>query len=1823
MQEEVEPIERRVRLADVALQTLVGDKIEILRKRLLDFSRRNPLVHITFRSTSSSLIRVVDELPDVVRVNLTSEVEMRFVALPPIDDDPKDELTSVFLDALFLARREDESYVRSMEALDPDDPATPDTERRLERELKDRIRDRLGMARRPGRDTISLVEHARLHGILPSFDLPHPSDLNDDGRHDDDGLQTLLTPDRLRRAGKNILERGRGIEREIGVNVQHAVFGIVEWKHPEEKETYFSPLLLLEVRFDRRSSLLGEEYWVSGASALSTNTTLREKFLTEYKLELPEYAGGSVEDYFDLVRDIAPPGWEWRVRRQVVFGIFPSSRMAMYHDLDPNRRPLVQKELIAGLLASAGSAGLGAYARDYEPDSPDLSEVAPYVVRDADTSQWSTLVDVLRGKNVALEGPPGSGKSQTIVNIIAACLAAGKRVLFVAEKLTALDVVKSRIEAAGLGEFVLALQAGKASADQVYASIAERLELLSYRDDQALSAYQLRKEQLETQKARMQRYLDVLSMKFGASDLTVQQILGRSIKTAELREVLPREVRRAILPGIKEMTPARREEIVSDARLFQKLLREADHIPYLWMQCEAELTTQEEAEDLAADAGTLARELDDLRGSYRASGFIELGADAWASLPFADVARAIGGTVEASRVVGAEALVRLLDSDLRRTARGLVKAVAARRRIKDALAFSLKDVRAARTDVAHARDLAEAQGGVLAPRDSEVKVEELQASARALEGLIAAFRSLGNKWESSGVGANCIRRLCETIANTPPEIVGLVGLGSVQEVQRELAAFEAQHQRVRDQLLDLRRSMPACGDHRIHDVLSAADVIEAGGLFARFSRQYKEAVAFFQGMSGGASSCPKPMMVRLLRDYGTWLQARDALTDPGMAARFGAGFQGYATDLAYLRACRTYAELVGAVLRDFPELCTDILAGSGTALRGVALDDGLLDLDSRGAVAALDQVRSEIEELSRGIAAARAACVPFRDSADLTVAGLERLQKLLDTLDELEPVIADFEAQIGPDLAAHVDQLVVAVDTAEALLNLVGAKVAQSVLSDGDPVDWFETAGALARKQARATDLGASFLSQTGLEHLGQDLPSLAALDKKLRDAASEPLALLDRVSVKRAESRLRRAGLDDLVDWAMGPGLDDAKDRLPEFVDAVMAKALADTVHAEHSEILRAYSGEELNEVRKEIAAKDREVIELTRKVVRSKLIRSAAPPQGMGYGRKSDFTEMSLIRNEMGKKRRRVAIRELTRRSWRSLLELKPCWMMSPLAVSQFLLPTSKFDVVIIDEASQMTPENALGAISRAEQAVIVGDTKQLPPTSFFSRTIDDSDIDEDLREDAESILDLANLTFTPVRQLRWHYRSQHADLIRFSNHWMYDGKLTIFPSADQSHAGLGVELVRVDGTYAAQTNVDEARKVVQAAVRHMEENPDVSLGICTMNTKQRDLIDEEMDRERLGNPRVQDFILSWEERNDGLEAFFVKNLEAIQGDERDVMFISTVYGPETRGGKTHQRFGPINSAQGHRRLNVLFSRAKKKIVTFTSLEPTDILVDPTKSKGVQMFRNWLEYSKTGQLGERTDPAASYESPFEEHVAKVVESLGFDAVPQVGTAGYRIDLGIRHSDWAHGFLAGIECDGAAYHSSRSARDRDRLREEILRGLGWTLYRIWSTDWFSNPHREKERLRQFLTKRLQDLKALPERRLVSSFNEILLTPPRPSMPRPPLSLGPRVVAPKGRDMDRQPDLLAPLPSPSTESDRPQTKKTVRVSVGSRVTIRHEGSDADERTYTIAKDMNDPGNGVLRKDVPLARAMMDLEAGDDFEYPAGSKVRSAVIVRIE
>lgn len=445
----------------------------------------------------------------------------------------------------------------------------------------------------------------------------------------------------------------------------------------------------------------------------------------------------------------------------------------------------------------------------------------------------------------------------------------------------------------------------------------------------------------------------------------------------------------------------------------------------------------------------------------------------------------------------------------------------------------------------------------------------------------------------------------------------------------------------------------------------------------------------------------------------------------------------------------------------------------------------------------------------------------------------------------------------------------------------------------------------------------------------------------------------------------------------------------------------------------------------------------------------------------------EMAVLRTELNKKRRHIPIRQLMDRAGRAIQQIKPVFMMSPMSIANFLPPGKlEFDVVVFDEASQVKAVDAFGAILRGKQVVVVGDTRQMPPTDFFSRDIESDD--ENATADIESILSMFKVAGTPERYLRWHYRSRHESLIAVSNVEFYDSKLVVFPSAGQHPDAVGVSLTHLPNALydrgRTRTNKEEAKAVAKAVIAHAKNTPRLSLGVAAFSVAQRDLIQIEIEIMRRHHPETEDFF-----NGATNEPFFIKNLENIQGDERDVIFISIGYG-RNESGKIAREFGPLNREGGHRRLNVLITRAKLAMRVFSNFKADDLDLNAGANQGVRALKNFLKYAETRELEVARETGKSVDSPFEQEVIDTLRDRNYEVEPQVGTAGYFIDIAVRDPDYPGRYVLAIECDGASYHSSQSARDRDRLRQGVLEGLGWSFHRIWSTDWFRNPKQEIER---------------------------------------------------------------------------------------------------------------------------------------------------------
>lgn len=452
-----------------------------------------------------------------------------------------------------------------------------------------------------------------------------------------------------------------------------------------------------------------------------------------------------------------------------------------------------------------------------------------------------------------------------------------------------------------------------------------------------------------------------------------------------------------------------------------------------------------------------------------------------------------------------------------------------------------------------------------------------------------------------------------------------------------------------------------------------------------------------------------------------------------------------------------------------------------------------------------------------------------------------------------------------------------------------------------------------------------------------------------------------------------------------------------------------------------------------------------------------------------------MGVLNGELVRKRGHMPLRKLFRMAGAAVQAIKPVFMMSPLSVAQFLEPGAiEFDLLLIDEASQIEPVDALGAIARVKQIVVVGDDKQLPPTRFFSRMTSDSPVSEEDEDavagvgDVESVLGLCLSKGLPQLMLRWHYRSKHQSLIAVSNREFYENKLFIVPSPHTAEAGMGLKFHHVpNGVFdsgGTGTNRVEAKIIAQAIINHSINSPSKTLGVATFSIKQKQAILDELELLRRQHPETEAFF-----NGNPNEPFFVKNLENIQGDERDVIFISVGYGRNSSG-YLAMRFGPLSADGGERRLNVLISRAKSRCEVFSSITADDIDLERAKGKGVMALKVFLQFAQSGRMGIPTEAGGEVESPFEEAVLRALQREGYEVRTQIGIAGFFIDLAISDPAFPGRYILGIECDGAGYHSSRSARDRDRLRQAVLEDHGWIIHRIWSTDWFQRPDEQLRR---------------------------------------------------------------------------------------------------------------------------------------------------------
>ncbi|MDR7037977.1 very-short-patch-repair endonuclease/septal ring factor EnvC (AmiA/AmiB activator) [Methylobacterium sp. BE186] len=1806
---------------------------ERLRERLLDMTLRNPMLSYKHRPTSKRQLQIVDEVPEEVFRHLTGEVGVTIIPLPEPDDVPRDEKTPEFVSSLTYAKATDPDYLQILREADD---AEPDKAEGIiakgERSLRDRLREELGMPKVDRQKAVDPVQHARALGINPSFELPREAAGK---QHTDRQLQTLKFPKPLDAVLEKLRSDARLAEQETGLSTLFLVFGFLEWTEKEGSAKLLAPLLLLPVHLEATRSGLGKiTYELTATSTVpEDNLSLRKRIDKDFGLQLPDVSpdaegGFSVEAYLAEVQARIEHMKGWRIRRLLTVGHFVFGRLAMYADLDHQQwgapHP-VQTALVGAIMQGAEGGGDGetlfGSREDHPIDDPIIAAKAPYLIHDADASQHSALVDAMDGKNLVIQGPPGTGKSQTITNLIANALAAGKTVLFLAEKQAALEVVKRRLDVAGLGEFCLELHSDKASPKTVIEHLKDRLEIGMERSSSIhrgpnSSLIQAR-EEVSGYVAALHREAEDGARPF---ELMWQAIRARGEEPEFLRTFagidLPQihadrlhEAERARLAlalyadlatafsidhGAPESSPW--NALALGPQVSPGMAASlTDDLHRLRTYADEAVTYLNSVADLGVvemkGVGRLADALANLTGPIPSPALVNVlrtqSSDAIAGY-LAEHAherdRAAArkdahpsGDLTNAQMAAVEALVAVLKHDGRSPRRireesAQLVAEAERRisEVESGIAEAKSQIAEAQSQVAEAESwvaevenraavaetqVAEAQSQVAVAKSQVVSAKLQVAEAEGLT--TAALRHAEPFLRMVGVRADAAIQMRDAIFAAVQEITQLSvderPWFAFQPMDNFQSAYDAWRTVVeaeefwRSRFPESKAAWPGSGQLR-----AVAGLLRQGFVARLFARRRREAIAAAASHLGVPDIPPAEAKtlddlaahVEMLRSFALSEEHRPALGRhwAGLTSPFDAIIRGQDLKRNALARIRVYAG--GAEIANCVAVMNETdLARAAEAAPGV---DRLRQLPKEllaDAYSRLEQRQADLQRTQEQAERIESAARDVGETRDQLHADLrrkkERAERIQIVATDPSGTLGQLQADLrhkreraerlaaadpGGTLAARdepLSELVQAVQierewrAARAQLERNSLHTDLASIAADELAPRMRTAADWLHAVMRSSDLApirelllgekaetvlatlrdAVMRGAAVIERLDRARTSLneeyglnvfigaepADLRQRLDDLLTRATELTAFIGLQRQRREIASLGLEPFLERAHSTA--SSHERLPDIFKHLLSQRRAEWLRRRDPALSQA-AGSQIDARRRAFADADRRKIEFDRATIRTKLL-ARRPLSGNGYGPRVTWTEGALLKNEMNKQKRFVPVRDLMRRASTSLQELTPCFMMSPLSLAKFL-PRGQvhFDLLIIDEASQMRPEDALGALLRVDQIIVVGDQKQLPPSQFFNRSggaeaiVSDDEMVEDL--DDESILESCAKTFRETRLLKWHYRSRCESLIAFSNREFYGDDLITFPSAQPR--SFSIDFVRLPGRYESGRNPMEAQAVAEESIlfmrQHADEASPPSLGVVSVNSDQRELIEEELRRLASEDELVLRYQEKVAERG---EPFFVKNLENVQGDERDYIFISMTYGPSVPGGVVAQRFGPIAGKHGHRRLNVLFTRARLRIAMFASFGSKDVRPTETSAEGVRILKRYFEYAERRGYADVADDAQA-DSDFEVDVARRLRAANLQVDHQVGVSGFRIDLGVRHPDHPEQFIAGVECDGASFHSSKSARDRDRLREEILTGLGWNVVRVWSTDWFDNPDLQTANL----LRRIEELRTKP-----------------------------------------------------------------------------------------------------------------------------------------
>jgi very-short-patch-repair endonuclease len=1523
---------------------------------------------------------------------------------------------------------------------------------------------------------------------------------------------------------------------EQGVATLYIAFGILRWFESADSSVEIrSPLLLVPVRLERENI---EAPWRVQAEDedVLTNHSLAHLLANEFRLhlpdvedELPDGEGNWRTRYFGAVQRCVRHQPRWEVLDEVALGTFSFQKLAMWDDLDRNRDRLAAHDLCR---AVAGDPGVQLRCPADLPQAKELDRHAHprtvFHILDADSSQHEAITAATRGANLVLDGPPGTGKSQTITNIIAEFLAVGKTVLFVSEKAAALEVVQRNLEKKGLGDFCLACHSHKGNKRDVVSELGRCLGLGS-------ESYPDRAEDLQRLhdvRRQLNDYVRELHAPRPPLGMTVHQVQGELARLARLTgksrcpvsRVLERDA--AYLPRVQDLL----------ARLPDCRGVLADREKHPWRGCRATVYSPTLRDDIRHHFGRLAAcltTLTEATATLHGLGFC-------AAMPTLSQWRA---AVSTARTVLAcpEVPADWFEGEPRPIVEAVIKidrlSQAYQRTLATLPEFAKETLRVAGTDALTlmARSPGEPR---LLPQSGETlktlcqrlgpfssSLQELHRRALALDQRVQAIGQLLRMPLSPLVKAiPSLAKIADLIGRLGPVRQSWWDAERRKELQSAIAQCQEQARVAREARTQLgtrlspqaflpenaavvarasgfrsflARLMPRWWSLKsevtnwyIGEAPKTAALLEDLQKLAAYHRRLDYCRQVQEQYSGDlvAGRDGEPDWDRTLEDLRI-LDRLEAFIKRSAALQASLSREGGLNRAALATASRALAAEEKALRRhletvarqyDLAEVTdgtpgqvrltpqnlvawleaqitavsrhADLLGRvSGLLAEGRDLRSDQLPARLRG-LAELAKLRDQVAVLCRRVwpgqpfpkGAEEYDWAPLRSGANALLGLLDRCQAPLPT-----PVI---QILTSPDVRARLTEAVQQID---------------AVCAGGFEESCHFLAGLFDPTQSISTGIT---VEATALDDLR------AWLAQRVED--------VDRIhewtQFCEVEREVARENVPVILQEVLAGQLtpQDAGEAFRARFLALWLDAIFEQVPA-----LLHFSTEKHERLIERFRDLDRSAVAAAASRIRSFQLSRPDRPRAVA-AEAPGSSELGILLREANKKRRHLPLRKLFAVIPNVLLRLKPCVMMSPLAVSTYLGSSDiGFDLVIFDEASQVRPHDAIAAIARGRQLVVAGDQKQLPPTSFFDRVLEDEGVsDEDEGgglQDYESILDVCCTLGLLRRRLRWHYRSKREGLIAFSNQFIYGNELVTFPSVEDMAGNPPVTLKYVsNGRWKAGSsggfNAVEARTTAQLVLEHFRQYPDESLGVIAFSQRQQRRIEDELEILRKANRDLDEFF-----HEDREEPFFVKNLENVQGDEREVIFLAVGYGPDEVTERVLMRFGPLNQQGGERRLNVAVTRARLRVLVISSMHAHDIDLNRTDALGVKLLRAYLDYAERGpeSLGAAITAVGEhgFESPFEQDVYEELTRRGLTVHPQVGCARFRIDLALVDPRRPGRYLLGLECDGATYHSSATARDRDRLRQDVLERLGWRICRVWSTDWLRDRETQVRRVQTAL----------------------------------------------------------------------------------------------------------------------------------------------------